>query len=264
MGKNNPKISIITICYNSEIYLEQAIKSIVNQPYLNKEYIIIDGGSTDGTLDIISRYRDQIDYFVSEPDKGISDAFNKGIKAATGDIIGIINSDDMLADNALQSLADNYDPKVDIYRGICRHIDSESGSVFDEKPTLYFPAIPMGLNIAHPATFVSKSAYDRFGIFDTSLKYAMDLDLLRRFSKADANVKYVDQVLAVFRLGGCSQQYVKERSNEVFRIMRKNGSNGFQVFIFAIYYKIRCWLRALMIQVGGANALLVIKNRVFK
>ncbi len=258
-----PKISIVTITYNSEKFVEQAIRSIVNQPYTNKEYVIIDGGSTDNTLNIVNKYRDQIDYFVSEPDKGISDAFNKGIRAATGDIIGIINSDDMLAENALQILADNYDPKVDIYRGICRHIDSESGSVFDEKPSLYFPAIPMGLNIAHPATFVSKSAYERLGVFDVSLKYAMDLDLLRRFSIKGANVKYVDQVLAVFRLGGCSQQYVEERSKEVFRIMRKNGSNEFQILLFSIYYKLRCQFRALMIKMGGLNALLKIKRRVF-
>ena len=93
---DKPKISIITVCYNSEAHLEEAMLSIINQSYANKEYIVIDGGSKDNTLAIIDKYRDKIDYFVSEPDKGISDAFNKGIKAATGDIIGIINSDDFM------------------------------------------------------------------------------------------------------------------------------------------------------------------------
>ena len=89
-----PKISIITVCYNSEAHIEEAILSVINQSYDNKEYLVIDGGSKDGTLNIIEKYKDRIDYFVSEPDKGISDAFNKGIKAASGDIIGILNSDD--------------------------------------------------------------------------------------------------------------------------------------------------------------------------
>ena len=98
----NPKISIVTVCYNSKSHIEEAIQSVLNQTYKNLEYIVIDGGSTDGTLDIIDKYKDKIDYFVSEPDKGISDAFNKGIKAATGDIIGICNADDKLALDCLQ------------------------------------------------------------------------------------------------------------------------------------------------------------------
>ena len=116
----NPKISIITICYNSEAHLEEAILSVVNQAYKNKEYIIIDGGSTDKTLSIIEKYRNKIDYFVSEPDKGISDAFNKGIKVATGDMIGIINSDDKLEKDALQMVAESYEDSVDLSRGILR------------------------------------------------------------------------------------------------------------------------------------------------
>lgn len=112
-----PKISIITVCYNSEAHLEEAMLSIINQSYANKEYIVIDGGSKDNTLAIIDKYRDKIDYFVSEPDKGISDAFNKGIKAATGDIIGIINSDDFMMPDALHKVAEQYEEGVDLYRG---------------------------------------------------------------------------------------------------------------------------------------------------
>ena len=101
-----PKISIITVCYNSEAHIEEALLSVINQSYENKEYLVIDGGSKDGTLNIIEKYKDRIDYFVSEPDKGISDAFNKGIKAATGDIIGILNSDDFMMPNALTKVAE--------------------------------------------------------------------------------------------------------------------------------------------------------------
>ena len=100
-----PKISIVTITFNSESTVEDTIKSVVSQDYPNLEYIIIDGGSKDGTLEIVDRYRDRIAKVVSEPDKGISDAFNKGIRNATGDIIGIINSDDILLPGALSAVA---------------------------------------------------------------------------------------------------------------------------------------------------------------
>ena len=114
-----PKISIITVCYNSEAHIEEAILSVINQSYENKEYLVIDGGSKDGTLNIIEKYKDKIDYFVSEPDKGISDAFNKGIKAATGDIIGILNSDDFMMPDALTKVAEQYEKKIDVYMGYC-------------------------------------------------------------------------------------------------------------------------------------------------
>ena len=116
---STPKISIITVCYNSSLHLEECMQSIINQSYENKEYIVIDGGSKDGTLDIINKYRDKIAYFVSEPDKGISDAFNKGMKAATGDIIGILNSDDYMMPGVLRKVADQYEDGIDVYRGYC-------------------------------------------------------------------------------------------------------------------------------------------------
>lgn len=98
----SPKITIITVSYNSEETIEETINSVVNQDYNNLEYIIIDGCSSNGTMDIVNKYASKITRIVSEPDKGISDAFNKGIKYATGDLIGIINSDDLLVDGALK------------------------------------------------------------------------------------------------------------------------------------------------------------------
>lgn len=112
-----PKISIVTICYNSQDYIEDAINSIISQDYNNKEFVIVDGCSTDNTLQIIEKYKNQIDIVISEPDKGISDAFNKGINVSTGDIIGLINSDDLLCEGALKKLAQHYRPGVDVFRG---------------------------------------------------------------------------------------------------------------------------------------------------
>ena len=107
METKRPKISIITISFNSDKTLEDTINSVISQDYPNLEYLIVDGGSKDRTLDIVDKYRDKIDVVVSEPDKGISDAFNKGIQLATGEIIGIINSDDLLMPGALQEISDH-------------------------------------------------------------------------------------------------------------------------------------------------------------
>ena len=122
-----PRITIITVCYNSEKYIEQAILSVINQTYDNLEYIIVDGGSQDSTMSIVNRYRDKISVIISEKDNGISDAFNKGIRRATGDIIGIVNSDDMLYNNnVIEKLAEYYEDDIDVYRGkeIVKNFDS--------------------------------------------------------------------------------------------------------------------------------------------
>ena len=105
--KQSPRISVITITYNSAATIEETIRSVTMQDYPDLEYVIIDGGSTDGTLDVVQKYKDRIQVVVSEPDKGISDAFNKGVDRATGEIIGIINSDDILLPGALQEVARN-------------------------------------------------------------------------------------------------------------------------------------------------------------
>ena len=107
------KISIITITYNSERTVEETLKSVISQAYPNLEYIIVDGASKDKTLDVVAKYKDSIARIISEPDKGIADAFNKGIRMATGDLIGIINSDDLLLPGALRKMAESYDGDPD-------------------------------------------------------------------------------------------------------------------------------------------------------
>lgn len=154
--KKNPKISIITVCYNSAKHLEQCIKSVLDQDYPNLEYLVIDGGSTDGTIDIISKYRDKIAYFVSESDNGISDAFNKGIKAATGDIIGIINSDDFMMPNALQKISEYYEDDIDVYRGYCLIWDEKLDSKRKLYPNERFSVPPFGAIICHESSFISR------------------------------------------------------------------------------------------------------------
>lgn len=232
----NPKISIITVCYNSKAHLEKAINSVLNQTYCNKEYIVIDGGSTDGTLDIINKYRDKIDYFVSEKDRGISDAFNKGIKAATGDVIGICNADDLLASDCMQIVADNYEEGVDIYRMNEVVKNFETGEEFLTKPTLVYGKRLMNHYTCHMGCFVTKTAYEKYGMYDVNLRIQMDTDLLRRFTVKGAKYKYVDANCGFFRRGGVSTSGVKRRNYERKLIMKRYGASSWDVFYVQAYH----------------------------
>lgn len=231
----NPKISIITVCYNSAAHIEEAIQSVINQPYANKEYIIIDGGSTDGTLDIIDKYKDKIGYFISEPDKGISDAFNKGIRAATGDIIGICNSDDVMANNILEKVAYAYEPDIDIFRLNEVTRDFETGEEYMSIPTINFPIVPYNVHILHMGCYISKNAFEKWGVYDVNFKYTMDLELLRRFMFNGAKQKYVPEVVGYFRKGGASGARVSKRANEHKLIVTRYGGTKIQAEKYIIY-----------------------------
>ena len=219
------KISIITIKYNSESTVEETIKSVVTQDYPNLEYIIIDGASKDGTLAIVEKYRDCIAKVVSEPDKGISDAFNKGIGHATGDVIGIINSDDVLLPGALKAVADAYDEKVGVYRGNVFIWDSANGTRIQAVPTMKFPLHTFKKRIVcHPGTFVARWAYEKCGIFKTDFKYMMDVDLLIRMYESGIRFKYVPTELAMFRMGGVTSSSFLKKTGELERMFRENGA----------------------------------------
>jgi glycosyltransferase involved in cell wall biosynthesis len=257
---NTPKISIITITFNSAAHIEEALKSVTEQDYTNLEYIIIDGGSTDGTLDIVNRYRGRIATLVSEPDRGISDAFNKGIRRATGQVVGIINSDDLLAPGALRRLAEVYDPTVDLYRGDCLIWNPETEFTYRDRPTLRWPAIPLRMRVCHASTFVSAAAYRRWGGYDTALRYMMDIDLLRRFDVQGARVCYVPHVLATFRLGGVSQTDLPGRRRELRYILRKNGSSRLQIGLFDAYYCGRQVVKRCVMLFGADRRYLLTKK----
>lgn len=231
-----PKISIITVSYNSAAHIEEAIQSVVNQQYDNKEYIIIDGGSTDGTLDIIAKYRDKIDYFVSEPDKGISDAFNKGISAATGDIIGICNSDDVLHHDIMSNIALNYDEDIDIYRTNEITKNFETGEEWISKPTLIYNKKLIGCHACHMGCFISKKAYIKYGMYDINLRSSMDTDLLRRFTIKGAKYKYIPVVCGYFRKGGVSENAAL-RNKERNIVIKRYGGTQWDVFISMCYNK---------------------------
>ncbi len=221
--RTNPKISIITITFNSEKTLEETIKSVISQDYDNLEYIIVDGKSTDKTLEIVDKYKAKISKVVSERDKGISDGFNKGINLATGEIIGIINSDDLLLSDALKAIAENYDPDIDVYRGKTITWNDKTNYCFTGEPTMRFPLYKGVRSVSHQATFVTKNAYNKRGGFRLDLKYAMDVDLLKRFYIKGATFKYVPKELAVFRWGGATNDGWTRKAGEWRKIIIGNG-----------------------------------------
>lgn len=243
---NNPKITIITSTYNSEKHIEQCIQSVLNQNYANLEYIVIDGGSVDGTVSIIKKYLDRISYFVSEPDKGISDAFNKGIKAATGDLIGIINSDDYMMPNVLDKIAAEYDEKYDVIRGYQTIYYPNRDSYKVESPNNKFGILPFGNVICHEAAFVTKKMYDKVGTYKVHFKYIMDLDLFVRMQKLGARHKFVDVGVLMFRSGGTSSLINTASINERKQLVLENGGSKFEAYVYVSYHKLKALIKRIV------------------
>lgn len=253
---NIPKISIITIAYNSEKTIERTIKSVIQQNYSNLEYIIIDGGSTDGTLDIIRKYETKITVWQSEPDNGISNAFNKGIRLATGEIIGIINSDDGLMPNALTNLSKSYEVDVDVYRGKVLLWKEDTGIQMEEIPSMHLSLC--GLNyISHQSTFVTKKAYLKYGMYDESCRYVMDFDLLLRLQNAGTKWKFVDEVLAYYTLGGLTfTEFTQVRLDEIKMIIRRHGGSRWTL----CRYEFQKRARIILIKLVGKDNIMRIRK----
>lgn len=206
------KISIITVVYNNRETIKDAINSVLNQTYKNIEYIIIDGKSTDGTVEIIKSYGDKINKFISEKDKGIYDAMNKGIKLATGDIIGILNSDDFYSsDKILEIVANEFKNKnIDCLYGDLEYVDSKNIN----KVVRYWKSKPYkeglfkkGWHPPHPTFFVKRKYYEKYGLFNIDFKIAADYELMLRFlEKYKLKSNYIPEIFVKMRIGGESNK----------------------------------------------------------
>ncbi|MBD5449609.1 MAG: glycosyltransferase [Lachnospiraceae bacterium] len=217
MNNINYKVSIITVVYNGAKTIEQTIQSVLQQSYKNIEYIIIDGLSTDGTQQIIEKYAQDLSYYVSEKDDGLYYAMNKGIERATGDIIGIINSDDWYDENAVKDIVECFrENDVELVYGKVAKISEEHRVRITRKEPL--DRMWYGMPLSHPAVFVKKDVYDRLGGFDVNYRVASDYELLLRFYAGKVKFGYVDKVIAYFREGGITTKRTKENRTDVYKI----------------------------------------------
>lgn len=218
--------SIITVTFNSKKYLPETIRSVLSQDGPDLEYILVDGGSTDGTLDIIRDHaaRDRRIRWISEPDEGIADAFNKGIRLATGEIVGIVNADDELAPGALRVVAREYlaDSECDVFHGDMLRMQGDE-PLFVVKPSPVDSRIWRQMPLNHPAAFVTRRGYGKVGGFDVHLRIAMDYDLVLRLYLAGCRFRYIPRVLAVMRYGGASDDRFLAGLQEVREITVRNG-----------------------------------------
>jgi glycosyltransferase involved in cell wall biosynthesis len=240
------KISIITVVFNRVKTVERAIQSVLNQSYNDIEYIVVDGASTDGTIDIIERYKQRIHTIVSEKDKGMYDALNKGIKLATGDIVGILHGDDEFADETiLQQVADVFlqNKHTDCVYGDVGFVKEEdpgkiiryySSSIFHPKLFKY------GFMPAHPTFFCYKKFFDLYGFYRTDLEIAADFDLLLRYlKKFTLQSVYIPQMLVRMNMGGKSTKGLSSTiriNKEIKQILKEHKMPSGYLRLYSRYF----------------------------
>ena len=231
-------VSIITVVYNNADYVRDAIESVLLQDYSFIEYIIIDGGSTDGTLDVIEEYRDDISVFLSEPDHGVYDALNKGITSATGDVIAILHSDDFFYDGFVVS--DMVHKMSQTGSELCFSdmviVDDASDRVLRYYMAGYFSRwmFRIGWMPPHPTCFIKKTLFNEFGLYSLDYKVAGDFDfLVKIFYGKEVNFSYLDRITVNMRQGGVSNSGLTSKkiiAKEVNQSLQANNVWSLSVF----------------------------------
>lgn len=237
------KVSIITVVYNGARTIGQCIESVLGQDFSDIEYIVIDGNSKDGTQEIVRSYGARVTRFISEPDGGIYDAMNKGITLATGDVIGILNADDFYAyGSVISDVAAKMD-SADIQGcyGDLVYVDSMDEAAIKRKwisGNYKDGAFLNGWMPPHPAFFVKRELYERFGLFRLDFGSAADYELMLRFiHKAKAKIAYVPKVLVKMRIGGVSNSNVKNRIAANRNDLRAWKENGLKPHFYTLWLK---------------------------
>lgn len=238
---NNLKISIITVTYNSSKTILDTVKSLEMQSYQNIEYIIVDGSSSDNTLEIISTYCTRVTKVISEPDSGIYDALNKGINAATGDMVGFLHSDDLFAyGDAVKDIVSTIESQgTDAVHADLEYVDKEDTNkrIRLWKSSVYLAKkLKRGWMPAHPTFYMKREKYIQYGAFDLTYKIAADYDsLLRYFGMCGITSAYLPKVLIKMRVGGASNRSLEnliQKTREDIRALRSNGlSWPYAIFI---------------------------------
>lgn len=246
------KVSIITSCYNREATIRGAIESVLEQDYPDIEYIVVDGASKDKSLAVINEYKDRIDTIISEPDKGMYEAINKGIRAATGDIIGLVHSDDFLfAEHTISEIVKAFEEQgADMVYGNGVFVDYDDIDLMKrnwvsgeyKKKNIKKGWLPL-----HPTVYIKKACMEEWGLYDESYKIAADSDLLVRYLyEADLKVHYLDKYIVRMRMGGLSTDAGKSKQKwkEDLRMYRSHGINPYLALIGKIASKIPQFIQA--------------------
>jgi len=245
------KISIVTVCFNSEKTIEDTIKSVISQTYFPfVEYVIIDGLSCDRTLELINKYSKHLKFVVSERDMGIYDAMNKGIQAANGDVIGILNSDDLYFDQyVLEEVAKSFDQDkdLDFLYGDIVYVKQVDTSKIVRKwvSKRYFPKFFDYGNVPpHPALFIRKRVIEKVGLFNLDFKFAADYEyMLRLFKKYNFNTKYINRFIVKMRLGGATNKSLRNIFKGNVEIYKAWKFNGFSMPLY--FFPIKLFKRLI-------------------
>ncbi|MBD2028355.1 glycosyltransferase [Leptolyngbya sp. FACHB-711] len=226
-----PRISIITPSYNQGNFIEETIQSVLSQNYPNLEYIVIDGGSTDNTIEIIKRYESKIAYWISEPDRGQAHAINKGLEKATGEVLAYINSDDYYLPGTLHAVADYFlaHPEIDFLHGRCCYVNTQGkpmGEQFADIHTFDEIIDLWGVwwqkrQFVQPEVFWTRRISDRIGSFNESLYFVMDYEYWCRILLAKGKVGTIDRALTCFRFTETQKSNQSEKvADELLQVIR--------------------------------------------
>lgn len=254
------KLSIITVCYNSMATIRDTIESVLSQVDVDIEYIVVDGGSKDGTQEVVKSYGNRITKFVSEPDRGIYDAMNKGVAMATGEIVGILNSDDFYeSPTSLSTVVENFKsfPQSDIVFGdvvFVRPAELQKVIRFYRGNRFCPWKLRFGWMPPHPSTFIRKAAYQKVGPY--SLKYKISADyefFVRLFMVRRIKYLYVDKVLVRMRSGGASTAGLRSSLRLNLEIVDACRENGIYTNIFMVLLKLPFKLLELRKRPGGSS-----------
>jgi glycosyltransferase involved in cell wall biosynthesis len=244
---NWPRITIVTPSFNQGQFLEQTIRSVLDQNYPNLDYIVMDGGSTDSSVDIIKKYATKLSYWVSEKDNGQSDALVKGFARGTGTIFAYLNSDDVYLPGTLNSIAVAFrDEGLDVVYGNTYWIDPEGNTIGDRRQTPFVPLgyLYGGFDLQQPATFWTREIYQKVDGIDSTFSFAFDTELFTRFVKAGGRFHHVNTFLAGFRIHPESKSTTQlERcQSELDRLRKKHlffPFRSFQASCIRNYARIR-------------------------
>ncbi len=226
MRTSKPLVSIVTVVRNGERHLEEAIESVLNQTYDNIEYLVMDGMSTDGTIDIIRKYENKISLWVSEPDRGVFDAMNKGIRKASGDLIGILNADDWYEENTVKAVVNKIDDvgspieEAVVYCDFYQYDEEFNPQVKTKKySTMNYET---GMSISHQSMFIGRAVYEKIGYYNLEYRLASDYDFLLRMIQANVEFMKLDIHGVNVRIGGLSTVHLGESVRETSRVVQRH------------------------------------------